>query len=252
MTTLVGVVCEAAADQRTGCGLADRVLVDFLNIPASSCDLATFRSWVGAEGTSAGFLPWTQVGKLAKQREIKAHGHFDGLPGRMDAHAARLALLLLHSFSRRPDAVILLRDQDGHDERLDGLNQARNDPKNPFPGSVIVGFASRMREAWVLAGFVAKTADEQRRLAEWSARPNALGFDPTIEPERLQSNDESNRRSPKRVLRHLTKDDKQREEQCWTETDLTVLRQRGTNCGLTSYLAEVEKLLVPFAHNNIS
>ena len=31
MTTLVGVVCESAADQRTGCALADRVLVDSPN-----------------------------------------------------------------------------------------------------------------------------------------------------------------------------------------------------------------------------
>ena len=244
MTTLVGVVCESAADQRTGCALADRVLFESANGVGVN-RFAELRSWIEVDVSQSLFLEWCHVGDLAKQKRIKAHGHFDGVPGEMDAHAARLALRLFYSLGRPPNAVILLRDQDGQDERLRGMQQARDDSKNPFPGAVVIGFARRMREAWVLTGFNATTDSERKTLQELGDGRHGLGFDPTREPERLQSNDPSDQRSPKFVLRKLTDGQPDREETCWMETSLTVLRQRGNACGLTAYLGEIETILRP-------
>lgn len=245
MTTLVGVVCESAADQRTGCALADRVLVESPN-GIGADHLTELRTWIGADGSPSLFLEWRHVGDLAKQKRIKAHGHFDGrVPGEMDAHAARLALRLFYSLKQPPNAVILLRDQDGQDERMRGMEQARNDSTNPFPDAVVIGFARRMREAWALAGFNARTVSEKKLLRELGDGKHGLGFDPTRQPERLQSSDPTNLRSPKFVLQKLTNGQHDREEPCWTETSLAELSQRGVACGLTAYLDEVERILMP-------
>jgi len=251
MTTLVGVVCESAADQRTGCALADRVLVESPN-GIQPERLGDLRAWIGVNGPQTTFLDWHDVEDVARQKRIKAHGHFDGMPGAMDARSTRLALLLFHSLDPRPLAVILLRDQDRKDERLQGMQQARDNSKNPFPQAVVIGFARRMREAWVLCGFEARTASEKKCLGELRGGKHGLGFDPTREPERLQSKDESNLRSPKFVLRKLTGGDHPREESCWTEPGLSELRTRGQGCGLTAYLDEVENILLPIVGTSSS
>jgi len=51
--------------------------------------------------------------------------------------------------------------------------------------------------------------------------------------------------SPKRVLRHLTRDDKDREQRCWHESPLATLRERGGENGLATYLHEVRHHLAP-------
>ncbi|MFM9960576.1 MAG: hypothetical protein ACKV2Q_05060 [Planctomycetaceae bacterium] len=244
MTTLVGVVCESAADQRTGCDLADRVLIESPNGIAVD-RLTELRAWIGANESPSLLLEWRHVGDLAKQKRIKVHGHFDGVPGEMDAHATRLALRLFYSLKQPPNAVILLRDQDGQDERMRGMQQARNDSKNPFPGAVVIGFARRMREAWVLTGFNARAGLEKKLLRELSDGNHGLGFDPTRHSERLQSSDPANSRSPKFVLQKLTDGQHDREEACWTETSLAELSQRGVACGLTAYLDEIGQILLP-------
>jgi hypothetical protein len=49
----------------------------------------------------------------------------------------------------------------------------------------------------------------------------------------------------KSVLYKLTRNDYSREQQCWEATDLEVLRERGENTGLASYLCEIETWLIP-------
>jgi AAA15 family ATPase/GTPase len=51
-------------------------------------------------------------------------------------------------------------------------------------------------------------------------------------------------RNPKLVVKQLTGGDSSREQQCWEETDLEILRSRGANTGLTNYLNEVEQRLI--------
>ena len=117
------VVCEGPADQRTGCDLADRVFcaqVDWIEDKT----LLHYRGW---RGFSPGelYLTWSEAKKLAEAQNIKSHGFFDEQPAAHDAHAARKALLLLERSDERPNAIVLLRDDDGDENRLAGLKQAR-------------------------------------------------------------------------------------------------------------------------------
>lgn len=54
----------------------------------------------------------------------------------------------------------------------------------------------------------------------------------------------AHKRSAKRVLEQLTGGDGEREQRCW-RTTLAVLRERGAENGLASYLAEVQERLRP-------
>lgn len=118
------VICEAAADQRTACGITDRV-------PCQSVDwiqpeiLDSLREWRGlTKGES--FLTWKSVHARADAANIRINGHFGGEPGAPDAFVARRALaLLMTQGERNIDAVLLLRDSDMDLRRRKGLEQAR-------------------------------------------------------------------------------------------------------------------------------
>jgi hypothetical protein len=51
--------------------------------------------------------------------------------------------------------------------------------------------------------------------------------------------------SPKRVLRELCRNDRERERCCWCDTTLSTLRDRGTENGLADYLHEVRVQFAP-------
>jgi hypothetical protein len=75
-----------------------------------------------------------------------------------------------------------------------------------------------------------------------------LNFDPCIESHRLRSTswEEPDRiRNSKVVVEQLTRKNIERERQCWEDTSLTLLRERGIHTGLTDYIVEVEQLLAP-------
>jgi hypothetical protein len=232
------VVAEASIDQQTACELADRVFCDGLEWLESAM-LPNLRRWQGADG-NASFIPWAQVKPLARGKGIVAHGHFDGKPGAPDARVARLALLVLYSATPPPLAVLLIRDTDNQPERRTGLEQARNLMKDKLV--VVLGVAHPKRECWVLAGFEPRDEAEKQRLEFMRSE---LGFDPCREAEMLTARHDSNKRSAKRLLRELTGANFGRERACWTETDLPILRDRGAETGLTSYLAEVRERLTP-------
>src|SRR5437899_1646672 len=108
MPLSLAVVCEAAADRETACGLADRVFcgdVDWISEEV----LDDYRSWCGITESKPHLL-WRDVPELAKQANIRAHGHFDGEPGAADAHAARRVLLLLKHTATNLAGVLLIRD----------------------------------------------------------------------------------------------------------------------------------------------
>ncbi|MGZ8246361.1 hypothetical protein, partial [Methylomagnum sp.] len=131
-------------------------------------------------------------------------------------------------------------------ERLEGITEARK----PYIGEqtefqIIIGTADRMREAWVLNGFIPSDQTEQRRLEETS---QALGFCPCEDAHRLRSTSDRNR-NPKVVLENLTGGEYSREEQCWKEAPLETLRTKGKHTGLTDYLSEIEQRLVPIICN---
>lgn len=235
---VLAVVCEADADRRTATGLADRVLcreVDWIEPEV----LDGHRKWQGLlEGGS--HLQWRQVKDHARARGLKAHGHFNGEPGAPDAFAARLALLLLATSGRPPDAAVLMRDTDGQQERKVGLEQARMDREWPFP--VLIGCADPKRECWVLAGFEPRSPDEDAILAQLRQE---LGFDPRLQAEALSAKESGALRDAKRVLSLLVGGDRDREQSCWVECPLEALVERGRLNGLADYLDEVRTRLVP-------
>jgi hypothetical protein len=108
---------------------------------------------------------------------------------------------------------------------------------------IVIGLAVVERESWVLSGFDPTNAAETERLA---AERQSLGFDPRVRCHELTAcTDDQAPRSPKRVLRQLSGDDRERERCCWTVASLDLLRQRGIENGLADYLKEIRDRLAP-------
>src|SRR5262249_42557025 len=137
------------ADFRTATELADRVLLEAIAWLDEHL-IADQREWVAQEGGGRR-LTWTTIPQLAQEAGIRAHGHFDGKPGKADAAAARRAILYLLATIPDLKAIMLIRDRDDQPERRTGLEQARGQDRS---GTVIVvGLAVVERECWVISGF---------------------------------------------------------------------------------------------------
>jgi hypothetical protein len=233
------VICEADADQRTACGIVDRVLsqsVDWMQPEL----LDALREWRGLTKNEP-FLAWKNLHARADAANIRINGLFGGEPGAPDAFIARRALALLTTQGERNiDAVLLLRDSDMDTRRHKGLEQAR--AQTSGLGPIIIGVAHPKREAWVLAGFDTATEDERSRL---EALRRELGFDPRLHAEELTATKHGAKRDAKRVLSELSQDDHQREVVCWTEAPLEQLEARGEATGLADFIQEVREQLVP-------
>lgn len=246
MTARFLVVCEAPADFRIASELADRVLCEELEWLDAEL-LSSVRVWWEYEPGRL-FLAWIDLDKVAGARgyRLRPRSRFSGEPGAADAAAADKALQLAALLGQRErlDAVVLLRDSDGQGERRRGLDQARTgDPGHSWPPfAVIVGLAHPKREAWVLAGFDPLEKKEAENLARLSQE---LGRDPRLCSHEISARSPGSKRDIKRVLAELTDGDFFREEPCWREAPLALLHQRGQENGLSRYLAEVERILVP-------
>lgn len=240
MTVSIAVVCEAPADQWTGCGIADCVIIESVGWIEAEV-IGSFREWRGHTASDS-CLQWKNVRGIAQELGIKAHGHFDGIPGAPDAAAARRALLVLNASTAKPDAVVLLRDDDRQTSRREGLTQARSTTQPALEIPIVIGLAHVMRECWVLAGFVPIGGHESQ---EFQETRKDLGFNPAVHAERLSAKHESARRSSKRVLGSLVGQDRDREERCWIDTDISILEQNGRKTGLTDYIREIKDRLVP-------
>lgn len=232
------VVCEAAPDQRTACTLADRVLCE-RSTWLDDKILESVREWSGLTAESS-FVGWTEVKSEADRGGIRAHGHFDGKPGELDARAGRRALLLLARTEAELAGVLLIRDSDNHPERLTGLNQARDYAAWPFV--VVIGVAHPKRECWLLAAFQPANDREQRLL---KAVRKELGFDPCLESQRLTATDDSAQRSAKRVLAVLCEGARAEAGAGLDQVPLETLKECGQRNGLDSYIRELETRLVP-------
>lgn len=239
MTRCFAVVHEAEVDFHTATELADRVVLEAIDWLEQD-QLADQRTWV-IDIPTGRRLTWKNIKQLAREAGVRAHGHFNGEAGLPDAAAARRAILLLLEVVPELHAILLIRDQDDQPERREGLEQARNQDHSGLP--IVVGLAIFEREAWVICGFEPEGEDERARHA---AEREGLGFDPCVRSHELTAcKDDTAKRSPKRVLRELSGDDRGRERRCWWETSLAVLRERGNENGLTAYLREVRERLAP-------
>jgi hypothetical protein len=102
-----------------------------------------------------------------------------------------------------------------------------------------------MREAWVLNGFIPSSQEEKQILKEITTQ---LTFNPCEESHRLRSNsltEPYRLRNPKVVVEKLTGGKMEREQQCWEETPLEYLREKGDRTGLKAYIEEIEERLIP-------
>jgi hypothetical protein len=242
MSTSIALVCEGPSDLRTVCPLADRVIAYHCSAWIDAGTIGSFREYRGFRRSDR-FLSWREVRGLARQHRAVFLGHFEGVPPlHHDAHRTREAIILLTLRTPEPAAaIILVRDGDQeYEERRAGILHARDTTPAPAGVPVVVGVANRMRECWVLAGFVPGD-DEQER---WAAERQRLGFDPCAESHELTASDPAADRSPKRVLAALVGDDHGRERECMTACPLDRLKDRGGANGLKAFIEELETRLV--------
>ncbi len=237
------VISEARADFTTATELADRVLSERIEWLDEEM-LEHQRQWVGE--LPAGFhLYWQTISGRARELGIRVHGHFDGEPGLPDAQAARRAIAYVRRLLAPLDAIVLIRDTDDQLIRKQGLEQARN--ADSHARSIILGVAICERESWVVSGFQATNEHEVERLQQETQR---LGWNPCLNSHQLTAGkDNTATKSPKRVLAALTGSEWPRERECWTDTPLATLRERGTENGLAEFLTEVADRLVPLITN---
>ena len=241
--------CEAPSDYRMARDLIDRVLRErgatwIRDVMESAPD--GIRSFEG-DGQGREYFDLHKLGEYTSRLGLRApQGHFDGRPGAAGAMMARTVFVLARALEKTRgalDAVVLLWDMDDEPRvRREGLEQARREAVGRDAVRIVLGCPNAMREAWVLVGFEPGDADEASRVA---VLRQELGFSPIDDAHQLDSNDETAKRSPKRVLRALTRDDPDRETRCWLETSLEALRARGGETGLARFLTEIEEQLLP-------
>jgi hypothetical protein len=247
------VIVESKADADTARKLAERVLIEKVDWLEEDSLQYLFK-WTGLElGTE--YSCWKDISAIvdrAKETGIpmpRFLGH--GKTGALKADGAaamkimNLVKLLHLKEKRKIAAVIFIRDLDNQSERRQGIEQARSEHEYRQPQiEIVIGIADRMREAWILNGFTPLNLEETKTLEQIKTK---LSFDPCEEAHRLRSNswaEPDRSRNPKVVVEHLTGRNFIREQQCWAETDLEILRSRGNNTGLTEYLNEIEQRLI--------
>ena len=248
------LIVEGSSDVQTATKLAERVLLEKIDWLEPELLENLFR-WSGLESDTP-YSCWKDI-KHIRQRakdlglpipRFRAHAK-SGPPksdGATTIKILNLIRLIQLQGNRQIRVVILIRDLDNQPERKTGIERSRTEHMGRQPElQIIIGVADRMREAWVLNGFVPSSSQETATLERIKSQ---LNFNPCEEAHKLRTSlfSEPDRiRNPKVVLNDLTNGDKLREQQCWEETCLDLLRERGICTGLTAYLQEIEQLLVP-------
>ena len=247
------VIVESGADARTATKLGERVLIEKVDWLEDD-NIQYFFQWCGLqEGTE--YSCWKDIDKIVESlkssglRSPRYRGHHSqGIPLKADGAASIKVLNLVRYLqkTRQIRAVIFIRDLDSQPERREGIEQAREQHINKLPTlEIVIGTANPKREAWVLNGFTPSNQQEEEILEQIKMQ---LRLDPCTESNKLRSTSlvGSDRiRNPKVVVEQLTNNNMQREQQCWEDTSLQLLRERGVDTGLTDYICEVEERLSP-------
>lgn len=241
------VIVESSADARTATKLAERILVEQIDWLEPDLLQNLFR-WSGLEEETEHSC-WRDIRDIierAKQSGLhlpRFRGHTQNGAIKADG-AAAIKILKLVQFlqkTRQIKAVVFIRDLDNQPERREGIEQARSEHINQLPKlEIVIGTADRMREAWVLNGFIPSNKAEEQILKKIKKQ---LTFDPCKESHKLSSTSPERIKDPKVVVEKLTRNDMKREQQCWEETSLNYLREIGVYTGLTTYIHEIEQRL---------
>jgi hypothetical protein len=248
------VIVESSADARTATKLAERVLVEKIDWLDAEMLQHHFQ-WSGLEaGTENSF--WKNINHIIErekesgfqpQRFLRRNKKGQKTLQPDGANTIKILNLVSHlQKTRQIKAVLLIRDLDNQPQRREGIDQARSEHIDRQPKlEIIIGTPNKMREAWVLNGFIPSSQEEKQILKEITTQ---LTFNPCEESHRLRSNSltEPDRlRNPKVVVEKLTGGRMEREQQCWEETPLEYLRKNGVHTGLTAYIDEIEERLIP-------
>ena len=248
------VIVESGADARTATKLAERILVEKVDW-LDDDHLQYCFQWSGLQNGTQ-YSDWSNVNKIIEAAKALGYkparflGHpRDGEPYQEYGAKADKVLKLVRFLqkTRQIRAILLLVDLDNKPDRRKGFEQARSLHINRQPQlEIVIGTANPKREAWVLNGFIPSNQGEKQILQEIKTR---LQFDPCTESHRLRSTswEEPDRiRNAKVVVEQLTgRDNMIRQQQCWEETSLELLRERGIHTGLAAYICEVEQRLIP-------
>ena|SRR6476661_8287482 len=244
------VIVESSADARTATKLADRLFVEKIDWLEHETLQYHFQ-WSGLEAGTDNSC-WKNIDDITKRFSdkfkfptIRSNGKFKS-DGQSANKIMTLIRFLQHKQNRDIKAVIFMRDLDNQPQRREHIEQARLEHIDRQPKlAIIIGTPDRMREAWVLNGFIPSDREEEQILKEITTQ---LTFNPCEESHRLRSNSltEPDRlRNPKVVVEKLTGGRMEREQQCWEETSLELLRKNGVETGLTAYIDEIEERLIP-------
>jgi hypothetical protein len=242
------VIVESSADARTATKLADRLLVEKIDWLEPEMLQHLFQ-WSGLEAGTENSC-WKNIDDITKRFSdkfkfptIRSNGRFKS-DGQSANKIMTLISFLQHKQKRDIKAVIFMRDLDSQPERRKHIEQARLEHSNRQPKlAIIIGTPDRMREAWVLNGFIPFNQQEKQILQEITTE---LTFNPCEESHKLRSNlltEPDRLRNPKVVVEKLTGGRMEREQQCWEETPLEYLREKGDRTGLTAYIKEIERLI---------
>jgi len=243
------VIVESSADARTATKLADRLFVEKVEWLEHETLQHHFQ-WSGLEAGTDNSC-WKNIDDITKRLSdkfkfptIRSNGKFK-TDGQSANKIMKLISFLQYKQKRDIKAVIFMRDLDNQPERREHIEQARLEHIDRQPKlAIIIGTPDRMREAWVLNGFIPSTQDEKQILKEITTQ---LTFNPCEESHRLRNSltEPDRLRNPKVVVEKLTGGRMEREQQCWEETDLEHLRKNGVHTGLTAYIDEIEERLIP-------
>jgi hypothetical protein len=238
------VIVESRADEEISTKLAERVLlekVDWLK-ELEEDTLRDLIKWRGLD-LSTKCSRWCDIDAIIEHISNEGKFKFPMIRGKTDRKPARKVMkfisFLQYKLKRDIKAVIFIRDLDNEPKRREYIGQARSEYEGEL--EIVIGTPDRMREAWVLNGFMPLNPEEEKTLKEITKK---LNFNPCTEAHRLRSTS-SDERDPKVVVKKLTDGDYSREQQCWEETNLEILRSRGKSTGLTDYLDEIGQRLVP-------
>lgn len=248
------IVAEDRSDAAIARDLADRVfhedgpawMRDYEKAEFESNILPGLRNWDGLEAGTE-FTRWDKLKDLSKRfpklkflvSPVSKGKKYDYGPARRAIQLA--ALLRSEQKEPIPDAIVLIRDLDSQEERRQSLIDARDHEQSHM--TVVLATPNQKFEAWVLNGF---HPIDEREKSELGRLHQELGFDCCSQAERLRfaSGTARRERDPKGIVSCLTGDDYDREKQCWQDTPLAILRQRGENTYLRHYLEEVRERLL--------
>ncbi|MCY7385249.1 MAG: hypothetical protein LH628_22250 [Microcoleus sp. CAN_BIN18] len=247
------VIVESSADARTATKLADRILVQKIDWLDAEM-LQHLYQWSGLEAGTENSC-WKNINQIIENfqqslgfRPPRYLGHRQDGALKADGAAAIKILNLVRFIqkTRQIKAVLLIRDLDNQPQCREGIEQARSEQiERQAKLAIIIGTADKMREAWVLNGFIPSNPEEKQILQKITTE---LTFNLCEESHRLRSNsleDPDRIRNHKVVVEKLTGGKMEREQQCWEETSLEYLREKGVETGLTAYICEIEERLIP-------